>query len=113
MGERIPPPAPRRQSTSGHATRAEVLERRTRRAATSDPVTATKTCGAHTELVKNDALRLTQCACGTYHLHLAKRGLSVQLAAPELRRLAEAFDVALRVEAALERGKTLGARRPD
>jgi hypothetical protein len=38
-----------------------------------------RACGAQTELVKNDAARVTRCGCGTIHLHLQKSGVSLQL----------------------------------
>lgn len=69
-----------------------------------------KKCGPHAEIAKNESLRLTQCPCGSYHLHLAKRGVSIQLGGEELRQVAEAFDVALRVADAEERGRSLPSR---
>jgi hypothetical protein len=49
---------------------------------------ASKRCGAHVEIVKTAAIRLTRCACGTYHLSLLAKGISLQLSADELRAVA-------------------------
>jgi hypothetical protein len=54
-------------------------------------------CGPHTTIASNEAARLTQCTCGAYHLHLARRGLSLQLGLDELRKVSEALGLAVRV----------------
>ncbi len=40
-----------------------------------------KRCGAHTELAKNAASRITRCACGQVHVHVMSNGVTLQLSA--------------------------------
>jgi hypothetical protein len=47
-------------------------------------------CGPHVELVKNEGARITRCPCGTLHLHLARSGVTVQLADESFDELADA-----------------------
>ncbi|MCU0653887.1 MAG: hypothetical protein MUF64_00890 [Polyangiaceae bacterium] len=56
-----------------------------------------KKCGTHTTIASNEAAKLTQCTCGAYHLSLLKRGLSLQLGADELRKIADTLGLAVRV----------------
>jgi hypothetical protein len=44
-------------------------------------------CGLHEELARTTNFRLTRCTCGTVHLHLAKAGVTVQLADTMLAEL--------------------------
>ena len=74
---------------------------------------STKKCGKHAEIVKTGDVRITQCPCGSYHLHLQNRGVSVQLGEEEMRKLAEALDVTVRVADAEVRGRELASRPPN
>jgi hypothetical protein len=70
-------------------------------------------CGPHTTLTSNAALRVTQCGCGTYHVTLVRRGLTLQMNESDTRALAEGLGVALRVADAEARGRALeGPGRP-
>jgi hypothetical protein len=54
-------------------------------------------CGSHTELTSNSAVRVTRCACGTVHVTLLASGVTVRMSA-------EAFyDVASGLNAAADR----------
>jgi len=53
-------------------------------------------CGTHKELGVVRSLRITQCPCGTIHLHL-RSGVSLRLAAQEFGELADAVAAARRV----------------
>lgn len=53
-------------------------------------------CGPHVELVKNDGARITRCPCGTLHLHLARSGVTVQLADEAFDEVADAIAEAKR-----------------
>ena len=54
-------------------------------------------CGPHTTIASNEAVRLSQCTCGAYHLNLLRRGVSLQVTADELRKVADAVGLAVRV----------------
>jgi hypothetical protein len=60
-------------------------------------------CGPHSTISSNESARLTQCSCGVYHLYLLKRGVSMQLTADEMRGVAEAVGLAMRVAEAEDR----------
>ncbi len=47
-------------------------------------------CGTHTELAKTSGVRITRCACGTVHLHVARSGVTLQLSDESLSHLAAA-----------------------
>ena len=64
-------------------------------------------CGPHSTIATNESARLTQCSCGVYHLHLLKRGLTMQLSADEMKGVAEAVGLAMRVAEAEDRCATL------
>jgi hypothetical protein len=68
-------------------------------------------CGPHTQITSSDDVRISQCPCGTYHLNFQRHGVTMQMGAAELRSLAEATGVALRVADAEARGKALAATR--
>jgi hypothetical protein len=53
-------------------------------------------CGAHTELAKTGGMRITHCACGTVHLHVARSGVTLQLSEGALAELASATAEAVR-----------------
>jgi len=40
-------------------------------------------CGQHTELVSNNALRVTRCTCGTLHVTMVASGVTVRMS-PEV-----------------------------
>jgi hypothetical protein len=54
-------------------------------------------CGPHTTIATNEATRVTQCGCGVYHVNLIKKGVSFQLGADDMRRVAEALGLTARV----------------
>lgn len=60
-------------------------------------------CGPHSTIASNASARLTQCTCGVYHLQLLKRGVSMQLSADEMRGVADAFGMAVRIADAEDR----------
>lgn len=64
-------------------------------------------CGPHTTLTSTPALRITRCGCGTYHVTIVRRGVTLQLGEAETRALAEGLGVALRVAEAEARGRAL------
>jgi hypothetical protein len=45
-------------------------------------------CGQHTELVSNNAVRVTRCTCGTFHVTLAASGVTVRMNADAFRGVA-------------------------
>lgn len=38
-----------------------------------------KPCGRHSELVVNDAVRVTRCGCGMVHVHFLATGVSMRM----------------------------------
>jgi hypothetical protein len=36
-------------------------------------------CGQHTELVSNNAIRVTKCSCGTLHVTVVASGVTVRM----------------------------------
>lgn len=36
-------------------------------------------CGPHSELAKTTEFRITQCPCGTVHMHVVRSGVTLQL----------------------------------
>lgn len=64
-------------------------------------------CGTHSYITSNEAIRVTQCPCGTYHVNFLKRGVSVQFAADELRKIADGLGLTMRVADAEARGRAL------
>lgn len=56
-------------------------------------------CGPHTDLVSNNTVRVSRCACGTVHLTLLTSGVTVRMsteafkaAAAGIKAAAERFD---------------------
>lgn len=76
--------------------------------ADNTPSSTSSKCGPHTQIVANPSVRITQCPCGTYHVTLSRRGLTVQMGRDETRALAEGLGIAMRIEEAEERGRALG-----
>ncbi len=59
-------------------------------------------CGQHDELARTTDFRVTRCTCGTVHLHIAKRGVTVQLTDTMLAELVNVASAAQRKVEALE-----------
>ncbi|UQA61032.1 hypothetical protein [Polyangium aurulentum] len=55
----------------------------------------TKTCGQHTEIASNSAVRVTRCSCGTVHLTLIANGVTVRLSAEAFRNAAAGLQIAI------------------
>jgi|GEM_PF-3106144 len=73
---------------------------------------ATKSgCGAHKELGAAHTLRVTQCPCGTIHLHL-RSGVSVRLTAQEFADVAGAVAAARGALAAADADPVDGPHKP-
>jgi hypothetical protein len=53
-------------------------------------------CGNHEELARTTDFRLTRCACGTVHLHVAKGGVTLQLTETMLAELVNVATAAQR-----------------
>jgi len=45
-------------------------------------------CGQHTELLSNNAVRVTRCTCGTIHVTLVASGVTVRMPAEAFRAVA-------------------------
>ncbi len=45
-------------------------------------------CGQHTELLSNNAVRVTRCTCGTVHVTLIASGVTVRMQADAFRNVA-------------------------
>lgn len=56
---------------------------------------AKTTCGQHTEIVSNNAVKVTRCTCGTVHVTLHASGVTVRLSAEAFRGVAAGLGVAL------------------
>ncbi len=54
-----------------------------------------KPCGRHSQLASNDAAKITQCPCGTVHLHLSASGVSLRLSEEALKNVTRAMMTAL------------------
>jgi hypothetical protein len=50
-----------------------------------------KRCGPHVELAANPAARITRCARGTFHIHVVKWGVTLQLSAEHFAEVAATF----------------------
>lgn len=46
-------------------------------------------CGPHTDIVSNNAVRVTRCTCGTLHVTLVASGVTVRMS-PEVFRTVSA-----------------------
>jgi len=44
-----------------------------------------KSCGEHTELASNSAVRVTRCTCGTVHVTMFQNGVTLRMSADTLR----------------------------
>jgi hypothetical protein len=64
-------------------------------------------CGPHSQIASNEQIRISQCPCGAYHVTFLRKGVSLQLGLADVKGLAEATGVALRVSEAEDRGKLL------
>ena len=51
-------------------------------------------CGSHTELISNNAVRVTRCTCGTVHVTLQASGVTVRMPADVFRNVAAGLGVA-------------------
>jgi hypothetical protein len=54
-----------------------------------------KPCGKHTQLAANDAVRISQCACGMVHVTLMSNGVTVRVTEEGLRGLTHGLMSAL------------------
>jgi hypothetical protein len=54
-----------------------------------------KACGRHVQLAANEAAKITQCPCGTVHVHLAANGLTLRFSEENLKNVTRAFMTAL------------------
>jgi hypothetical protein len=52
-------------------------------------------CGAHTEILSNNAARVTRCTCGTLHVTLNASGVTVRLQPDAFRGLAAGLQQAI------------------
>lgn len=48
-------------------------------------------CGAHTEILSNNAVRVTRCTCGTIHMTLVSNGVTVRLTAEAFKNVAQSL----------------------
>ena len=51
-------------------------------------------CGQHTELLSNNAVRVTRCTCGTVHVTLIASGVTVRMQADAFRNIVAGLRVA-------------------
>jgi hypothetical protein len=51
-------------------------------------MSAKNSCGPHTELTANNAVRVTRCNCGTVHVSLLHSGVTVRMSADAFRNVA-------------------------
>jgi len=60
-------------------------------------------CGPHTELLSNNAVRVTRCSCGTVHVTLIASGVTVRMPADAFRAVASGLRGAVeKLESAAE-----------
>jgi len=52
-------------------------------------------CGQHTELVSNNAVRVTRCTCGTVHFTLVASGVTVRMPAETFRAVVGGLEGAI------------------
>ena len=62
-------------------------------------------CGPHTELTNNDAVRVTRCSCGTVHVTLLRSGVTVRMSTENFRAMSSGLRSAAD---RLEEGAQLG-----
>jgi hypothetical protein len=53
------------------------------------------TCGPQKEILANDALRVTRCTCGIFHVTLLASGVTIQLKADAFRTIAAGLQAAV------------------
>ena len=53
-----------------------------------------RSCGPHTEIVKTDGVRVTQCTCGTIHVTMVKNGTTIQLGPEYFAEVTQALSLA-------------------
>lgn len=51
-------------------------------------------CGQHTELVSNNAVRVTRCTCGTLHVTVVASGVTMRLTPEVFRAVASGMRAA-------------------
>jgi hypothetical protein len=64
-------------------------------------------CGPHTELISNDAVRVTRCGCGTIHVTLMRSAGTVRMPADAFRSIAAGLRAAAdRIDEGVQLGTT-------
>lgn len=53
-----------------------------------------KPCGPHTEIVKTETVRVTQCPCGTIHVTLSQNGITLQMSPDNFHHVAQTLALA-------------------
>lgn len=53
-----------------------------------------KPCGPHAEIVRTEAVRITQCPCGTIHVTLSQNGITLQLSPDNFHHVAQTLALA-------------------
>ncbi len=53
------------------------------------------TCGPQKEILANDALRVTRCTCGIFHVTMLGSGVTLQLKAEAFRSIAAGLQAAV------------------
>jgi len=51
-------------------------------------------CGKHTELASNPAVRITRCSCGTVHVTVISSGVTVRMNTETMGKVAAGFRAA-------------------
>jgi hypothetical protein len=51
-------------------------------------------CGSHTEILSNNTVRVTRCACGTVHVTLIASGVTVRMSGETFRNAASGLKMA-------------------
>lgn len=54
-----------------------------------------KSCGEHTELASNSAVRVTKCTCGTVHVTMLQNGVTLRMSPDTLRNSWAGFKAAI------------------
>jgi hypothetical protein len=57
-------------------------------------MSAKSPCGSHTELMSNNAVRVTRCACGTVHVTFLTSGVTVRMSAEVFRSVTSGLHAA-------------------
>lgn len=67
-------------------------------------------CGQHTELLSNNAVRVTRCTCGTVHVTLIASGVTVRMQADTFRNVVAGLrGAADKLESPVDIGATGGS----